>query len=209
MPTTNNESKLQKLIRITFAGFGTSCLPTNGSRKGFANSFLEFGPCKDEFLPTEGWSPQMYVREARRMVSGYVMSEHNCRSKEIVEDAVGMAAYGMDSHNCQRIVKNGAARNEGDVQVHGLKPYPIAYRSIVPLKSECENLLVPVCVSASHIAFGSIRMEPVFMVLGQSSAIAASMAIDEDAAVQDLDYEALKPLLLAEGQVLKRRRKKK
>lgn len=171
--------------------------------------FQEFGPCKDEFQSTAGWSPQMYVREARRMVSDYVMTEHNCRSKEIVEDAVGMAAYGMDSHNCQRIVQNGAARNEGDVQKHGLKPYPISYRSIVPRKSECENLSVPVCVSASHIAFGSIRMEPVFMLLGQSSAIIASLAIDHECAVQELDYVELKALLLAEAQVLKRPTKKK
>ena len=177
--------------------------------KELRDQFLEFGPCRDEFLETAGWSPQMYVREARRMVAGYVMSEKNCRSKEIVEDAVGMAAYGMDSHNCQRIVKNGVARNEGDVQKHGLKPYPISFRSIVPVKSECENLVVPVCVSASHIAFGSIRMEPVFMVLGQSAAIAACMAIDEGVAVQDLDYAELKQVLIAEGQVLKRRRKKK
>ena len=120
-----------------------------------------------------------------------------------------MAAYGMDSHNCQRIVKNGAARNEGDVQKHGLKPYPISFRSIVPVKSDCENLVVPVCVSASHIAFGSIRMEPVFMVLGQSAAIAASSAIDKGCAVQDLDYNELKKMLLAEGQVLKRYKKKK
>ncbi|MDB4767009.1 FAD-dependent oxidoreductase, partial [bacterium] len=172
------------------------------------DQFLELGPCKDEFLETAGWSPQMYVREARRMIAAYVMTEKNCRSNEIVEDSVGMAAYGMDSHNCQRIVQNGAARNEGDVQVHGLKPYPISFRCIVPVKSECENLVVPVCVSASHIAFGSIRMEPVFMVLGQSAAVAACLAIDEDVAVQDLDYGSLKQVLIAEGQVLKRRRKK-
>ena len=177
--------------------------------KELRDQFLEFGPCKDEFLETDGWSPQMYVREARRMVSDYVMTEKNCRSKEVVKDAVGMAAYGMDSHNCQRIVKNGAARNEGDVQKHGLKPYPISFRSIVPVKSDCENLVVPVCVSASHIAFGSIRMEPVFMVLGQSAAIAASSAIDKGCAVQDLDYNELKKMLLAEGQVLKRYKKKK
>lgn len=171
--------------------------------------FLAFGPCKDEFLETGGWSPQLYVREARRMVSAYVMTECNCRSEELVKDSVGMAAYGMDSHNCQRIVRNGAARNEGDVQEHSLKPYPISYRSIVPVKSECSNLVVPVCLSASHIAFGSIRMEPVFMVLGQSSAVAASMSIDNECAVQDLEYEELKDVLLAEGQVLVRRAKKK
>ena len=143
------------------------------------------------------------------MVSDYVMTEHNCRRKTVAEDSIGMAAYGMDSHNCQRIVQNGAARNEGDVQKHGLKPYPIAYRSIVPKKGECENLLVPVCVSASHIAFGSIRMEPVFMVLGQSAAVAASLSIDRDAAVQDLSYPDLRAQLLAANQVLVRPAKKK
>ena len=177
--------------------------------KELRDQFLEFGPCKDEFLETAGWSTQMYVREARRMVAAYVMSEKNCRSKEIVEDSVGMAAYGMDSHNCQRIVHNGAARNEGDVQKHGLKPYPVSFRSIVPVKSECENLVVPVCISASHIAFGSIRMEPVFMVLGQSAAITACVAIDDGVAVQNVNYDDLKQVLLAEGQVLKRRPKKK
>lgn len=166
--------------------------------------FLSFGPCKDEYIDNDYWTHQLYVREARRMVSDYVMTEHNCRSKAIAEDPVGMAAYGMDSHNCQRIVQNGAARNEGDVQIHGLKPYGISYRSIVPKIHECENLFVPVCVSASHIAFGSIRMEPVFMVLGQSSAIAAAMAIDEGVPVQNIDYPMLRDALLDFNQVLER-----
>ena len=120
-----------------------------------------------------------------------------------------MAAYGMDSHNCQRIVQDGAARNEGDVQIHGLKPYPISYRSIVPKSGECENLLVPVCMSASHIAYGSIRMEPVFMVLGQSSAIAAAMAIDGGVAVQQVNYPALRKQLIDSKQVLERSIKSK
>ena len=167
------------------------------------NKFLAFGPCKDEFQATSGFSPQLYVREARRMKSDYVMTEHNCRGTTVAKDSVGMAAYGMDSHNCQRIVKKGIARNEGDVQEHGFSPYPISYRSIVPSKDECENLLVPVCVSSTHIAFGSIRMEPVFMVLGQSSAAAASMAIDRKVAVQELDYNQLRSVLLALEQVLK------
>lgn len=171
--------------------------------------FQAFGPCKDEFAKINGWSAQLYVREARRMVSDYVMTEHNCRGRAVAEDAVGMAAYGMDSHNCQRIVQNGVARNEGDVQVHGLRPYPISYRSIVPKKEECENLVVPVCVSATHIAFGSIRMEPVFMVLGQSAAISAAIAIDNQASVQDVDYQEMRKLLWASGQVLKRPAKRK
>ena len=168
------------------------------------NEFLAFGPCKDEYEDNDFWSPQLYVREARRMISEYVMTEHNCRKKAVAQDSIGMAAYGMDSHNCQRIVQNGAARNEGDVQIHGLKPYGISYRSIVPSSHECSNLFVPVCLSASHIAFGSIRMEPVFMVLGQSSAIAASLAIDHDLAVQKLDYQTLRPALIKANQVLER-----
>jgi len=166
--------------------------------------FQSFGPCKDEFLDTAGWPPQLYVREARRMISDYVMTEHNCRRNVLAKDSVGMAAYGMDSHNCQRIVKNGVAHNEGDVQEHDLRPYPISYRSIVPKDAECENLLVPVCLSATHIAFGSIRMEPVFMVLGQSAAIAAALAIEEDLTVQELEYAKLRNLLWALEQVLTR-----
>ena len=166
--------------------------------------FLNFGPCKDEFLEANGWSRHLYVREARRMHADYVMTEHNCRSKIIAKDSIGMAAYGMDSHNCQRIVQNGFVRNEGDVQKHGLKPYPISYRAIIPRAEECQNLLVPVCVSSTHIAFGSIRMEPVFMVLGQSAGTAASLAIREKRSVQDINYAQLKALLIAGNQVLKR-----
>ena len=173
------------------------------------SQFKNFGPCRDEFLDTNGWATQLYVREARRMISDYVMTEHNCRSKEVVKDSVGMAAYGMDSHNCQRIVKNGIVRNEGDVQKHGLKPYPISYRSIVPSQKECENLVVPVCVSATHIAFGSIRMEPVFMVLGQSAAVAASLAIEDQTSVQALPYQRLRQSLKESGQVLSRIRRSK
>lgn len=204
-----DRAKIQQAHAEYVQGFWYFMSTSERVPESLRKQFLAFGPCKDEFLATGGMSPQMYVREARRMVSDYVMTEHNCRSKKVVTDSVGMAAYGMDSHNCQRIVKNGAARNEGDVQVHGLKPYPISFQSIVPAKSECQNLCVPVCLSASHIAFGSIRMEPVFMLLGQSSAIAAALAIDNDCAVQELDYAELKPLLIGEGQVLQRKRKKK
>jgi hypothetical protein len=162
-----------------------------------------WGLCKDEFAESGGWPHQLYVREARRMISGYVMTQHDCQRRRTPEDSVGLAAYTMDSHNCQRYVdKSGHARNEGDVQVGGFPPYPIAYRSIVPRAAECTNLLVPVCLSASHIAYGSIRMEPVFMVLGQSAATAASQAIDAGAAVQEVDYAKLRERLLADGQVL-------
>lgn len=150
-----------------------------------------WGYPKDEYTETGHWTPQLYVREARRMIGEYVMTQANCQGKENVTDGVGMAAYTMDSHNCQRLVINGMVKNEGDVQIGGFGPYPISYRSIVPKKSECSNLLVPVCLSASHIAYGSIRMEPVFMVLGQSAAVAATMAIDQRRAVQDLDVTQL------------------
>jgi hypothetical protein len=160
-----------------------------------------WGPCKDEFLDTAGWPRQLYVREARRMRSSYVMTEHNCRGTVQADDSVGLGAYNMDSHNCQRIVRNGRVENEGDVQV-SVKPYPIAYRAIVPKADECGNLLVPVCLSATHIAYGSIRMEPVFMILGQSAATAGCLAIDREQPVQQLAYPALKARLLADQQVL-------
>jgi hypothetical protein len=161
-----------------------------------------WGPAKDEFLDTGHWPHQLYVREARRMISDYVMTEHNCRGRQKAEDAVGLGAYGMDSHNCQRLVKNGRVENEGDVQVHGFSPYPISYRAIVPKADECGNLLVPVCLSATHIAYGSIRMEPVFMILGQSAATAAVLAIEGKAPVQKVRYEKLRARLLADQQVL-------
>jgi hypothetical protein len=165
--------------------------------------FNRLGLVKDEFVDNENWPTQLYVREARRMIGAYVMTEHNCRGKRVAEDSVGMGAYGMDSHNCQRYVtSDGHVQNEGDVQVHGFKPYPISYRAIVPKKDECENLLVPVCLSSSHISYGSIRMEPVFMILGQSAATAASMAIDDGVTVQNVAYEKLRARLREDGQVL-------
>ncbi len=155
------------------------------------NEMLKWGYPKDEYKAFGNWSPQLYVREARRMVGAYVMTQANCEGREVVKDGVGMAAYTMDSHNTQRVVHNGMVKNEGDVQIGGFGPYPIAYRSIIPQAAECGNVLVPVCLSATHIAYGSIRMEPVFMVLAQSAATAASMAIDKKQAVQDVDVTAL------------------
>src|SRR6185369_14427229 len=162
----------------------------------------EWGLTKDEFADNGGWPHQLYVREARRMISDYVMSEKNCRRQEIIEDAVGLAAYNMDSHNARRIARDGHVENEGDVQVPPMSPYPISYRAIVPKTGECENLFVPVCLSASHIAYGSIRMEPVFMILGQSAATAAVQAIESGVAVQRIDYAKLRARLLADGQLL-------
>ena len=162
-----------------------------------------WGLCKDEFHDYGGWPHQLYVRESRRMVSDYVMTQHHCQGRAVAEDEVGLAAYTMDSHNVQRYVDaRGQVRNEGDVQVGGFSPYPISYRSIVPKESECQNLFVPVCLAASHIAYGSIRMEPVFMVLGQSSATAAVLAMDAGTSVQSVDYSRLRERLVADKQVL-------
>jgi hypothetical protein len=167
------------------------------------SAMSEWGLTRDEFLDTGGWPHQLYIREARRMVSDYVMTEKNCRESIQVPDVIALAAYTMDSHNCQRIVKNGVAHNEGDVQVGGFPPYPISYRSIIPKQLECENLLVPICLSASHIAYGSIRMEPVFMVLGHSAADAAQMAIVKNIPLQKIDVKMLQQRLLNEKQILK------
>lgn len=168
------------------------------------SSMKRWGWAKDEFVKLGGFSHQLYVREARRMVGELVMTQAHCQHKETVSDAVGMAAYQMDSHNCQRLVVNGMVKNEGDVQVGVPGPYPIAYRAIIPKEKECSNLLVPVCLSATHIAYGSIRMEPVFMVLAQSAAYAALQAIDKQVPVQKIDVKALQAQLendpLAKGE---------
>lgn len=162
-----------------------------------------WGTCKDEFESGNGWQKQLYVREGRRMVSDYVMTQKNCEGIEVVNDAIGLAAYGMDSHHVQRYVtKEGFVKNEGNVEAHVKAPFPISYRAIVPKNDESNNLLVPVCLSSTHIAFGSIRMEPVFMVLGQSAAIAASMVIDKKIPVQKLVYADLKEKLLFYNQRL-------
>ena len=153
----------------------------------------EWGWAKDEFLATGGWTHQLYVREARRMISDYVATQADCEGRGVVEDGIGYAAYQMDSHNCERVVveKDGMlmVKNEGDVEKGGGKPYPISYRSIVPKREECTNLLVPVCLSSSHIAFGSIRMEPVFLELGQVCGFAAAVAGRNP--VQDVDVKLI------------------
>ena len=156
---------------------------------------LSYGLPKDEYVESDHWTPQLYIREARRMVGEYVATQADCENKTAVEDGIGMAAYTMDSHNCQRVVveKNGVAmvKNEGNVEIHGGLPYDIAYRSITPKREQCDNLLVPVCLSASHIAYGSIRMEPVFMLLAQSAAKAACLAIDGGVKVQEIDVKEI------------------
>jgi len=163
----------------------------------------QWGLAKDEFKGSGNWPHQMYIREARRMTGQYVMTENELLKKRATPESVGMGSYGMDSHNIQRyITPEGYVQNEGDIGVSTNGPYQISYGSIVPKRGQVKNLLVPVCLSSSHIAYGSIRMEPVFMILGQSAATAAVMAIDKGLAVQDVSYAELKARLEKDGQVL-------
>jgi FAD dependent oxidoreductase len=155
------------------------------------DEMLKWGYPKDEYISNKHWSPQLYVRETRRMIGEMVMTQHHCQGKETISDPIAKAAYTMDSHNCDRHVVNGMVKNEGNVEEGGFPPYPISYRAIVPKRGEISNLLVPVCMSASHIAYGSIRMEPVFMVLSQSAAIAACQAVGKNISVQDVDAAAV------------------
>lgn len=174
--------------------------------KDVQEEFRKWGLARDEFKDNSNWPHQIYVREARRMIGAYVMTENELLKKRPTPDSVGMGSYGIDSHNIQRyIIGNGAdayVQNEGDIGVSTNGPYQIAYGSLVPKKGQADNLLVPVAVSSSHIAFGSIRMEPVFMILGQSAATAAVMAIDGKLAVQDVPYAKLRERMLQDKQVL-------
>lgn len=172
----------------------------------YRNAYRTWGLPKDEFKTTGHWPHQLYVREARRMIGDYVLTEHDCMHTRKCDDPVGMGSYNLDSHNCQRFVMRAPegprVMNDGDVQVKPAGPYTISYRCLVPKRGECANLLVPVCCSTSHIAYGSLRMEPVFMVLGESSALAADLAIDGNTTVQDVPYTKLRPLLDDAAQVL-------
>ncbi len=171
--------------------------------KDVQDKMKTWGLPKDEFTDNGNWSHQLYIREARRMIGAYVMTENELLKKRPTPDSVGMGSYTIDSHNVQRyITPDGWVQNEGDIGVPTKGPYEIAYGSLVPKRGQIENLLVPVCVSSSHIAFGSIRMEPVFMILGQSAATAAALAIDTKIAVQDVPYGALRERLLQDGQIM-------
>ncbi len=165
--------------------------------------FNTWGLARDEFKDNGNWPHQLYIREARRMISDYVMTEHEVLGKRPVKNPIGMGSYTLDSHNAQRYVKpDGYVQNEGDIGVDTPGPYGISYGAVVPKERECNNLLVTVCISGSHIAFGSIRMEPVFMILGESAATAASIAIDDSVPVQQVNYEKLKTALLLQHQRL-------
>lgn len=167
------------------------------------DEMAKWGLPKDEFTDNGNWPHQLYIREARRMVSDYVISEQDCRRVRIVEDSVGLGSYNMDSHNVRRYVTaDGFVQNEGDIQVSPGGPYLISYRAIIPARDQVTNLAVPVCLSSTHIAYGSIRMEPVFMILGQSAATAAVLALESDVELQALPFAALRTRLLNDGQVL-------
>ena len=162
-----------------------------------------WGYAKDEFTDNGGWPHNIYVREARRMISDFVMTENEVLGKSPVTHSIGMGSYTMDSHNIQRYIKpDGFVQNEGDIGVNAPEPYQIEMQSILPKQEECTNLLVPVCVSCSHIAFGSIRMEPVFMILGQSAATLAVLAIEAGQEIHEIPYDVLKAKLMEDGQVL-------
>jgi hypothetical protein len=174
-----------------------------GVPESVRSKMSRWGLSRDEFTDNGHWPHALYVREARRMVSDFVMTERHLRALDPTPEPVGMGSYNMDSHNVQRYVDAaGHARNEGDFQVSPGGPYPVSYRAIVPKPAECTNLLVPVCLSSSHVAYGSIRMEPVFLILGQSAATAAVLAVDGQTPVQQVDFTKLREHLLAEGQVL-------
>lgn len=163
----------------------------------------KWGLPKDEFTDNDHWPHNLYIREARRMIGHYVMTQADCQSKVKTPMSVGMGSYTLDSHNTHRYVTDdGYVQNEGDVEVRLNGPYQIAYGALIPQKKDCSNLLVPVACSASHIAFGSIRMEPVFMILGQSAATAASLAVDSKKTVHEIDYSILREKLLKDGQIL-------
>ena len=160
------------------------------------NEIRRWGLPKDEYVRTDHWTHQLYIRECRRLIGEYVATQADCEGKTTIEDGVGFAAYGMDSHNCERLVveKDGKlmVKNEGDVQKGVGQPYPVSYRSLTPKREECTNLLVPVCLSASHIAYGSIRMEPVFLCMGQTCGMAAAIAGKGD--VQSIDVTRIQDI---------------
>ena len=162
----------------------------------------KWGLAKDEFPESGNWPPQLYVREARRMLGIEVVTEADCTGQRKAEDPVALASYAMDSHVVGMFVdENGKLRYEGTF-FKSVKPYPVSYRALLPKKAECENLIVPVCASASHAAYGSMRMEPVFMMLGQAAATAAALAVQTSVPLQDVPYDKLRSQLLKDGMVL-------
>jgi hypothetical protein len=168
------------------------------------NEMALWGYAKDEFTDNGFWPYNIYVREARRMKGEYIMTENDVLGKKEVPHSIGMGSYNLDSHNTQRYIRpDGFVENEGDIELPTNHPYMIDLGSIMPKQEECRNLLVTVCVSSSHIAFGSIRMEPVFMILGQSAGTIVSLALEKNKSIYDLNYEEIKTRLESDGQILK------
>ena len=202
--------EIEKQVQTYIRGFlwtmsNNPRVPENLRKKAAA-----YGLPKDEFTDNGGWPWMIYIREARRMIGDYVMTQLDCEAKRSAPDPVGLGSFGMDSHCVQHIVtEKGTVQNEGVIWRVPPKPYGISYRSIIPKKGECENLFSPICFSASHVAHGSMRMEPVFMALSQSAAIAASMAIGKDTSVQDVDYAGLCEKLKEARQIFEFRSAKK
>jgi hypothetical protein len=162
----------------------------------------QWGLCKDEFTDTANWPRQLYIREARRMVGEYVAVQKDLQTELGKPDPIGMGSYNSDSHNLERIVdERGFVRNEGDMQV-AVKPYQIPYRVLVPKRGEAQNLLVPVCFSASHVAYSSMRMEPQYMIIGQAAGVAAKLSIDTRRPLQEIDTAALAAKLRKQGAIL-------
>jgi hypothetical protein len=162
----------------------------------------QWGLPKDEFADTDHWPNQLYIREGRRMVGEYVMRQSDLQTERTKTDSIGMGSYNSDSHNIQRVaMPDGTVKNEGDVQVP-VEPYEIAYRSITPKRSEAQNLLVPVCLSASHAAYSSVRMEPQYMIIGQAAGVAAALSVRSHTSVQEVAIPELQQKLQEHGAIL-------
>ena len=170
--------------------------------KPLQNEVNSWGRAKDEFLDTDGWPNQLYIREGRRMVGMYVMKQSDLQTSRTKPDSIAMGSYNSDSHNIQRVaMTDGGVRNEGDVQV-SVRPYEIAFGTILPIKTQTDNLLVPVCLSASHVAYSSVRMEPQYMMLGQAAGVTAALAIREKTSVQDVSLTTLQTKLRSQKAIL-------
>ncbi|MGH9619067.1 MAG: FAD-dependent oxidoreductase [Bryobacteraceae bacterium] len=166
------------------------------------NEVKQWGLAKDEFPDTHHWPFQLYVREARRMIGDFVMTQHDAETDVTKSDPIGMGSYNMDAHNSQRYVQaDGTVQNEGDTEVPAI-PYQISYRVLLPKSGECGNLLVPVCTSATHVGYGTLRLEPVYMIMGEAAGVAAAMAIDGHSSVQKIDTGKLAGKLQGQGAVM-------
>lgn len=204
-PDGNNEERklIKEKIKQYIHGFIWTLQNDNRIPIEVREKYNSLGLAKDEFTDDKNWPFELYVREGRRMLGEYVMTEHDIKLETKIEDSIGMGSYSMDSHPVQyEVSKKNLLAVEGGIYKAIKAPYPISIKSILPKKMECTNLLVPVCLSASHVAYSTIRMEPVYMILGQSAAIAASLSIDKKVNLQDLNYSQLKPLLIGAGQKL-------